>query len=119
MRTGVYFCQVEKTDGLNYDAIAKYASNLPGVENVELLGVQPRLDPQVLAESLKRNRIERVVIAGDQPGYFKPIFTRSMALAGQDPTEVRLASFRARGATFQYSLERAKAMVACAAMAVP
>jgi heterodisulfide reductase subunit A2 len=119
MRTGVYFCQVEKSEGLNLDAVAKYASNLPGVETVELLGVQPRLDPQLLAASLKRGRIERVVIAGDQPGYFKPIFTRSMALAGQDPTEVRLASFRARGATFQYSLERAKAMVACATLAVP
>ncbi len=119
MRTGVYFCQVEQMDGLNLDAVAKYASNLPEVETVETLGVQPRLDPQLLAESLKRSRIERVVIAGDQPGYFKPIFTRSMALAGQDPTEVRLASFRSRGATFQYSLERAKAIVACATMAVP
>jgi heterodisulfide reductase subunit A len=72
-----------------------------------------------LAKSLKRGRIERVVIAGDQPGYFKPVFTRSMALAGQDPTEVQLASFRTRGATFRYSTERAKAKVACAALAVP
>ena len=119
MRTGVYFCQVEKTEGLNLDAVAKYASNLPGVETVELLGIQPRLDPQKLAESLKQLRIERVVIAGDQPGYFKPVFTRSMALAGHDPTEVRLASFRARSATSSFSLERAKAIVACATMAVP
>jgi heterodisulfide reductase subunit A len=119
MRTGVYLCQAEKTNGLNLDAIAKYASNLPGVETVEVLGIQPRLDPQLLTESLKHERIERVVIAGDHPGYFKPIFTRAMALAGQDPAEVRLASFRARGATSQYSLERAKAIVACATMAVP
>jgi len=119
MRTGIYFCQVEKMDGLNIDAIAKYASNLQGVESDEVLGVRPRLDPELLAETLKRSRIERVVIAGDQPGYFKPVFTRSMALAGQDPAEVYLASFRARGATFQYSLERAKAMVACATLAVP
>jgi heterodisulfide reductase subunit A len=119
MRTGIYFCQVEKMDGLNIDAIAKYASNLQAVESVEVLGVRPRLDPELLAETLKRSRIERVVIAGDQPGYFKPVFTRSMALAGQDPTEVYLASFRARGATFQYSLERAKAMVACATLGVP
>ena len=95
-RDDVLACQVENEDALNIDAVAKYASNLPGVENVEALGVQPRLNPQLLAEALKRGRIERVVIAGDQPGYFKPIFTRAMALAGQDPTEVRLASFRAR-----------------------
>jgi len=119
MRTGVYFCQVENEDALNIDAVAKYASNLPGVENVEALGVRPRLNPQSLAEALKRGRIERVVIAGDQPGYFKPIFTRALALAGQDPTEVRLASFRARRSTAQHSLERAKAIVACATMAVP
>jgi heterodisulfide reductase subunit A2 len=119
MRTGVYFCQVEKSDGLNLDAVAKYASNLPGVESVEILGIKPRLDPELLAESLKRSLIERVVIAGDQPGYYKPIFTRSMALAGQDPIEVRLASFRAHRATSQNSLERAKAVVACAVLAVP
>jgi heterodisulfide reductase subunit A len=119
MRTGVYFCQVEKSAELNLDAVAKYSLNLPGVETVEILGVQPRLDPHSLAESLKRGRIERVVIAGDQPGYFKPIFTRSMVLAGQDPAEVRLASFRAHRTTSRHSLERAKAIVACAAMAVP
>lgn len=119
MRIAVYLCQVEKTDGLNIDAIAKYASNLPGVENVEILGVRPRLDAQVLAEKLKRDRIERIVIAGDQPGYFKPIFARAMAVAGQDPAEICLGSFRARAAASQYSLERAKAIVACATMAVP
>jgi len=42
-----------------------------------------------------------------------------MALAGQDPTEVHLASFRAHRATSPSSLERAKAIVACAAFAVP
>ncbi len=119
MRTGVFFCQTEKKDSLNLDAVAKYSSNLPGVETVESLGFRPRLDPQSLAESLKRGQIERVVIAGDQPGYFKPVFARAMALAGQDPTEVRLASFRARGATSQFSLQRAKAIVACATLAVP
>lgn len=119
MRTGIYFCQVEQNDGLNLDAIAKYASNLPGVENVRILGIKPRLDASSLAETLKTGRIERVVIAGDQPGYYKPVFTRAMALAGQDPAEVRLASFRAHGAVSHQSLERAKAVVACAILAVP
>ena len=36
------------------------------------------------------NRIQRVVIAGDMPGYYKPVFTKAMALAGFNPHEVRL-----------------------------
>jgi heterodisulfide reductase subunit A2 len=119
MRTAVYFCQVERADGLDIDAVAKYASNLPDVESVQIVSFGSRLNPDSLAEALMRSRIERIVIAGDQPGYHKPIFTRSMALAGQDPTEVRLASFRAHHALSQDSLERAKAIVACATMAVP
>jgi len=119
MRTGVYFCQIKGNGHINLDAVAKYAANLPEVEEVQIYGVRPHLDPHTLALQLKKKEIGRVVIAGDSPGYFKPVFARAMSLAGFDATEVRLASFREHGAVTQDFLERAKAIVACAARAVP
>ncbi|MBE0664797.1 MAG: CoB--CoM heterodisulfide reductase iron-sulfur subunit A family protein [Candidatus Aminicenantes bacterium] len=119
MRTGIFFCQVEENNRLNIAAVAKYAANLPNVETVQELGIQPRLDAKDLAGQVHSGNLERIVIAGDMPGYFKPVFTKAMALAGHDPLEVRLASFREHGASGSTTLERAKAIVVCAAFGVP
>lgn len=119
MRIGVYFCQVDSEKNLNLDAIAKYSANLPGVEFVKMLGVKPKLIPLSLCRELKDNRIQRVIIAGDMPGYYKPVFTKAMAMAGYNPHEVKLASFREHGATAQDFNDRAKAIVACATRGIP
>jgi heterodisulfide reductase subunit A len=119
MRIGIFFCQVEKNDRLDVSAVAKYAANLPGVETVQELGTHPRLLPGELVAPIQANDLERIVIAGDMPGYFKPVFTTAMALAGKDPLEVRLASFREHGAAAAATPERAKAIVACAVFGVP
>ena len=119
MRTGVFFCQVEDCKSLKISAIAKYAANLPGVEMVEMLGVKPRLNVLLLSEKILTHRLNRLVIAGDMPGYFKPVFTKAMAISGLNTDEVRLASFREHGATGEVALDRAKATVACANMGVP
>ncbi len=119
MRTGVFFCQVENGKNLNIDAIAKYSANLPGVEIVQILGVKPHLDAKLLSEIIMTNKLNRLVIAGDMPGYYKPVFTKAMLLAEQNTDEVRLASFQEHGVRGEYALDRAKAIIACANMAVP
>jgi heterodisulfide reductase subunit A len=119
MRVGVYLCQTGEPGAVNLEAVAKYAANLPGVEVSECVGARPRLSPVDLSGKIKRHRLERVVIAGDSPGYFKPVFTRAMVLAGGDPDDVRLASFRAHGALTADFTDRAKAIVACAVHGVP
>jgi heterodisulfide reductase subunit A len=119
MRVGVYLCQAGEPSAVNLEAVAKYAANLAGVEVAEYLGVGPRLSPANLTEKIRRHRLDRVVIAGDSPGYFKPVFTRAMVLAGGDPDEVRLASFRAHGAVTADFTDRAKGIVACAVRGVP
>jgi heterodisulfide reductase subunit A len=121
MRVGVFICQAgsEASDAVNLESVAHYASNLPQVESVTMMGVLPKLDPDVLADEIARDKLERVVLAGDSPGFFKPAFTRAMALAGGEPDEVRLASFRQYGADAKNSTERGKAIVACAVYGVP
>jgi heterodisulfide reductase subunit A len=83
------------------------------------MGFRPKLDPEQLAVELREARIERVVIVGDSPGYFKPAFTRALALAGGEPGEVHLASFREHGACAPNEMDRAKAIIACAVEGVP
>jgi len=119
MRTGVFFCQSDDQWDSKIDAIAKYSANLPEVETVQNMGVNPRLNIENLSEQIKSRNLERVVIAGDMPGYYKPAFTKAMASTGGNVDEVRLASFQEHGATNGNTLDRAKAIVACATFGVP
>ena len=119
MRTGVFFCQATSPVALNIDAIAKYSANLPEVETVQVLRVEPYPDVKFLSDIIKAHNLERIVIAGETPGYYKPLFTRAMAMAGCNTDEIYLASFQEHGARGENALDRAKAIVACAVMGVP
>ncbi len=121
MRIGVYLCQVSsgQSAGVDSRSVAAYAANLPDVVSVKDMGVLPRVSPQVLAIELAQEKLERVVIAGDSPGFFKPAFTKAMVLAGGNPDEVRMASFREHGALSGMGTVRAKSILACAVLGVP
>jgi heterodisulfide reductase subunit A len=119
MRIGVFFCQIEDNRNLNIDAIVKYSANLPEVETVEVMGIKPHLDAKVLSQQIKSGKLDRIVIAGDIPGYFKPVFTKAMSMADGNTNEIRLASFQEHGAIGENAADRAKAIVACAVLGVP
>jgi heterodisulfide reductase subunit A len=121
MRTGVFICQAASSESSAVDArsVATYAANLPNVESVRDLGTLPRIDPHALSAEIARDKLERVIIAGDSPGFFKPAFTKAVMLAGGDPDEVRLASFREHGALSGMGTARAKSILACAVLGVP
>ena len=119
MRTGVFFCQTGDNRNLNIDAIAKYSANLPEVETVQILRLKPLPDLRFLRDQITTHNLGRIVIAGDIPGYYKPVFTRAMAMAGGNTDEIRLASFQEHGAIGENAMDRAKAIVACATMGVP
>ncbi len=121
MRIGVYICRAGAAvdGGANLESVGHYVANLPQVECVRSLGVLPRLDPEALADEIAADHLDRIIIAGDSPGFFKPAFTRAMSLAGREPDEVRLASFREHGVSGDGATERAKAIAACAVYGVP
>ncbi|MGV8040147.1 MAG: FAD-dependent oxidoreductase [Thermoanaerobaculaceae bacterium] len=118
-RVGVFIGQFDAHSIIAFDSLASYAANLRAVEKVRLLGLRPKVDVKTLAEEIRRERLDRIVLAGDSPGHFKPAFTRAMQLAGGDPAEVRLASFREHGASSSDATDRAKAVLACAVHGVP
>jgi heterodisulfide reductase subunit A len=119
MRTGIFFCQLEANKNLNIEAIAKYSANLSDVETVQILEKKLQLDVDMLKGLIQSYQLDRIVIAGDLPGYFKPVFTRAMALTGGNTDEIRLASFQEHGARGADAMDRAKALIACASRGVP
>ncbi len=119
MRTGIFFCQAQDNMNLNIDSIAKYSANLPDVETVQILRPRPLPGIDFICEQIKSNNLERIVLAGDMPGYFKPVFTKAVAITGGNTDEIRLASFQEHGAKGENALDRAKAIVACATMGIP
>jgi len=119
LKTGVYICQTEADGSVNYDSVANYALNLPNVGVVKRLSGKSATDPLKASEEIRAAQLERIVIAGDSPGYFKPALTRAMTLAGGNPDEVWLASFREHGSVKENLTERAKSIVACAVFGVP
>jgi heterodisulfide reductase subunit A2 len=121
LRVGVYlgWKGTAPAETVDLKAVAKYAGGLPSVAFVRDLGRNPRLDPAALKTEILARQLNRVVIAGDSPGYFKAAFTRAMVEAGGDPAEVRLASYREHGAAFGEGTERAKGITACAVLGVP
>jgi len=110
---------MEENRNLNIEAIAKYSANLPKVETVRILKLRHPPDVKDICEMIRSGNLERLVIAGDMPGYFKPVFTKAMAMAGANTNEIRLASFQEHGAKGENAMDRAKAIVACATLGVP
>ena len=121
IRIGVYLGQVGfgVASTINVQAVAEYAESLPGVVQVKVLGIRPKIDPVALTREIERIRLDRVIVAGDTPGYFKSAFTRAMAQAGRDPEQVELASFRGHGVDGPNATDRAKGIVLCAVLGVP
>ncbi|MCX6581236.1 MAG: CoB--CoM heterodisulfide reductase iron-sulfur subunit A family protein [Candidatus Aminicenantes bacterium] len=121
LKIGVYIYQNGKEGKgiIDSQAIAEYAKGLPHVERVTLFSEPKKLNPLVLADEFKKAGFNRIVIAGESPGYFKPAFNRAMAEAGGDPEEVRIASFREHGVGLEGPTDRAKAVVACAVFGIP
>jgi heterodisulfide reductase subunit A len=120
-RIGVYVCRTsDAAQGpVDLKAVAEYAGRLPGVVTARVVAVSGRPAPEVLAEEIRKEQLNTVVLAGYSPGFFKPAFTRALAEAGADPENVRLASFRENGVMSGEPVERAKAVVNCAVNDVP
>jgi len=119
MRIGVYFCEMGELDCVNLREVMSYAANLPNVATVRDFGAMPKLSPAGLAAEIKSQDLQRIVVAGDSPGFYKQAFTHAMAIAGRDTDEVRLASFREHCPSGGMGTVRAKSIVACAVMGVP
>ena len=77
------------------------------------------LDHQKLAGVISAQGIDRIVLAGEKPGFIQPMFSKAMIFAGMDPAQITNVSFLEHNATRQKDTELAKAILACAVLDVP
>ncbi|MBC8316254.1 MAG: CoB--CoM heterodisulfide reductase iron-sulfur subunit A family protein [Bacteroidetes bacterium] len=119
--TVVYFCNSlnGNTDVINIPEVIAYSKNLTGVYKAWLPDDISLSDPEQVAGKIEKDSIQRIVIAGSNPGMYKSLFAKSMVLAGNSPDDVFLASFTEYGALTRADTNWAKAIVACAVYGVP
>ena len=118
--TGIIFTKVDNgySGALDYNELFSYAKGIPGVGPVWYSTDVPLYDKQAMADLIKEQQLKRIVVAGDTPGMVKPFLTGAMVIAGNNPEDVVLASFREYGATDNTKIDRAKGILFCIALGV-
>jgi len=119
---GIYFIDGDHPGappGKDFSALIHYAEKLPGVKLAQGTGNGWQWDADAVAAEIKQNDLKRVVIAGDAPGFYKTFFCRAMSMAGKDPENVFVASFREYVALGADETDRVKAGLYCAVLGVP
>jgi heterodisulfide reductase subunit A len=121
VKTGVYFCKHVNghPDSLNLDELASFARDMAEVAKVWAPSEMDVADPGLLASAIKDNQVTRIILAGDRTGFIKSVFSRAMVMAGNDPQDVVVASFRDHNATAAKDTDLAKSVLACAILGVP
>jgi len=96
-KVGVFVCHCGSNIAGVVDcaAVAETARNLPGVTHVEENVYTCSQDSQVaIAETIKREGINRVVIAACSPSTHEPLFQQTLLEAGLDPHLIDMANIR-------------------------
>ncbi|MBN2520115.1 MAG: CoB--CoM heterodisulfide reductase iron-sulfur subunit A family protein [Bacteroidales bacterium] len=121
VKTGIYFIEPIRFSGgiINYEEVINYARNISLVSIIWKSSEFRLSDPEDFAIILKKNEIQRLIIAGETPGMEKTFFARAMVIAGNKPENVMLASFREHGVYNKNDTDLAKAVIACAVHNVP
>lgn len=120
-KTGVYFCKHLNghPDSLSLDDLAAFAGNMPEVTAVWRDADLPLNDLDRAASLLRDRGVQRMVVAGDRPGFVKPWLARVMLAAGLNPADLILISFREHNAVFGKDAGIAKSALACGILGVP
>lgn len=117
----VCFCQPTNghTDVVDISEIAAYTQKIPAVRTIWYTSDLPMADVDAIAGKIKEESIDRVILAGDQPGMYKSLFAKALVSAGKQVKNVIQAGFREHGALYKSDTDRAKAIVACSVYNVP
>ena len=96
-RIGVFVCQCGSNIGsvINVDQLTEYAAMLPNVafaENMSYPCSQQGQDE--IVSSIKKNKLDRVVVAGCSPRLYEPTFQRCVSKADLNPWLFEMANIR-------------------------
>jgi heterodisulfide reductase subunit A len=121
VKTGVYFCKHLNghPDSIRLNELYAFAEGMEEVAQIWKAGDLDLLDHRKLAQVISARGINRIVLAGEKPGFIQPMFSKAMAAAGNDPAQITSVSFTEQNATRQKDTALAKAILACAVLDVP
>ncbi len=121
VKTGVYFCKHLNghPGSIQLNELYAFAEGMEEVAHIWKTGDLDLLNHQNLASVISAQGINRIVLAGEKPGFIQPMFSKALAHAGMDPTQITNVSFTEYDATRQKDTDLAKAILACAVLDVP
>jgi heterodisulfide reductase subunit A len=96
-RIGVFICQcgTNISSVINVDELTKYAQKLSNVVYAENMNYPCSSQGQdEIAASIKKNKLDRVVVAGCSPRLYEPTFQRCVSKADLNPWLFEMANIR-------------------------
>lgn len=121
-KTGVVFIAFSESlfgSRLDESPLIQFAETHPLVSKVWSSNDLPLNNPSKIAELILSHGIERLIVAGEVPGFYKSFFSKAMQLAGKNPEGVTLAGFREFGIASDEDMDLAKTVMSCAINNVP
>lgn len=109
-----FLADEEDTGSVDLEELSSYAREIPGIGTIWYPNDFPVFEAGMVADRIRETGTKRIIIAGVSPGKVKDLFVQAMIVAGNDPKDVLLASFRDHGAVYASDTERAKAILFCA-----
>jgi heterodisulfide reductase subunit A len=112
--TGIFFYNPLTTlqNPVDYQELTRYSLSFTQVVRVWQFDDFIWNEKNIL-KRIEDTGIDRVIIAGSLPGTVKTLFAKVMALAGKDPSRVRLASFNDYCTGEVPDMNRLKSLMAC------
>ncbi len=121
-KTGVIFIAFSDSlfgSRLDELSLMDYAETHPLVSKVWSSLDLPMNNASKMADLLSSHRIERLIVAGEVPGFYKSYFSKAMYLAESNPDRVTLAGFNEFGIVGNEDLDLAKTVISCTINDVP
>ena len=119
--TGVCFVfnQNGHVNQLDYNKLADFVEGEKNVSQVWEIPDVLKLGAARIQSGIRVGKINRIVIAGENPGFIKPLFSKAMANSGQKPDNVVVVNFNEYGIHSNESAELAKILLMCAINNIP
>jgi len=117
---GIFFYNLPVTlpDPINYQELISYVASIS--ENAKIWQYADFPWNEVtIRKKIETHKLTRVIIVGPLPGTVKGLFSKAMAMEGEDPKSVMLVSFNQYGVWSGKESERAKALLLCAIRDIP
>ncbi|MBE9491753.1 MAG: hypothetical protein IMY70_02620, partial [Bacteroidetes bacterium] len=85
--TGVYFAVYSNGNEceIDIDQLIEYTKQIPGIGITWNGDLKLTLQADFIVDEIKKHNLDRIVLAGDEPGIVKPIFSKAMVLSGKNP----------------------------------